>query len=136
MAGTDRREQLIAANVDTLFVVSSCNQDFNEARIERYLAIAHEAEVMAVVVLTKADLVDDASNLVSAATRLSPGLLVEAVNALDRDSLKCLDPWPTPASMSETAISRRLRVGVMVLFLYCLPVGSACEYSSRPAFFG
>ena len=53
--GTDRREQLIAANVDTLFVVSSCNQDFNEARIERYLALAHESEVMAVVVLTKAD---------------------------------------------------------------------------------
>ena len=91
--GTDRREQLIAANVDTLFVVSSCNQDFNEARIERYLAIAHEAEVMAIVILTKADLVDDPSDMVSAAARLSPGLLVEAVNALDRDSLKCLEPW-------------------------------------------
>jgi hypothetical protein len=57
--GTDRKEQLIAANVDTLFIVSSCNQDFNEARLERYLATAREAEVMAVIVLTKADLADD-----------------------------------------------------------------------------
>lgn len=91
--GTDRSEQLIAANVDSLFVVSSCNQDFNEARIERYLALAHEAEVMPVVILTKADLAADIQEFVSRATRLSPGLLVEAVNALDKESLSCLDPW-------------------------------------------
>lgn len=94
--GTDRSEQLIAANVDTLLIVSSCNQDFNEARIERYLALAHEAEVMPVVVLTKADLVDNAAEFVAAALRLSPGLLVESVNALDGDSLRCLDPWLGP----------------------------------------
>ncbi|MFD2135130.1 GTPase RsgA [Novosphingobium resinovorum] len=35
-----RRVQLIAANVDTLFVVTSCNQDFNVARLERYLVMA------------------------------------------------------------------------------------------------
>lgn len=93
--GTDRTEQLIAANVDTLLIVSSCNQDFNEARIERYLAIAHEAEVMPVVVLTKADVAKDIQPFVSEASRLSPGLLVEAVNALDRKSLRCLDPWLT-----------------------------------------
>ena len=94
--GTDRSEQLIAANVDTLLIVSSCNQDFNEARIERYLAIAHEAEVMPVVVLTKADTVDDPHDFVVRAAKLAPGLLVEAVNALDRDSLSCLEPWLEP----------------------------------------
>ena len=44
-AGTGRRVQLIAANVDTLFIVTSCNQDFNVARLERYLALAREADV-------------------------------------------------------------------------------------------
>ncbi len=91
--GTDRQIQLIAANVDTLLVVSSCNLDFNEARLERYLAVGREAGVMSVVVLTKADLCDDSSEYVKRATRLSPGLLVEAINALSRESLACLDAW-------------------------------------------
>ena len=91
--GTDRREQLIAANVDTLFIVSSCNQDFNEARLERYLAIGRDAGVMSIIVLTKVDLCEDSSEYVRRASRLAPGLMVEAVNALERDSLNCLDTW-------------------------------------------
>lgn len=91
--GTDRREQLIAANVDTLLIVSSCNQDFNEARLERYLAIGREAGVMSLIVLTKVDICADAGDYVHRAARLAPGLIVETVNALDPESLQCLDPW-------------------------------------------
>jgi ribosome biogenesis GTPase len=91
--GTDRRMQLIAANVDTLFIVSSCNQDFNEARIERYLALARDSGVMAVIVLTKADLAEDPQEFVRAAASLAPDVLVEAVNALDKEDLRCLDGW-------------------------------------------
>lgn len=58
-AGTGAARQLIAANVDTLFVVTSCNADFNPARLERYLALAHSARVEPVILLTKADLVPD-----------------------------------------------------------------------------
>src|SRR5680860_700183 len=50
-----RQPQLIAANVDTLFIVTSCNEDFNPARLERYLALANEAGTRPVVVLTKLD---------------------------------------------------------------------------------
>ncbi|MGB0865187.1 MAG: GTPase RsgA, partial [Granulosicoccaceae bacterium] len=50
-AGTDASVQLIANNVDTLLIVSSCNADFSVARLERYLALATEAEVTPVVVL-------------------------------------------------------------------------------------
>ena len=91
--GTDRREQLIAANVDTLFIVSSCNQDFNEARLERYLSIARDAEVMALIVLTKADLADEPQEFVQKAAKLAAGIHVEAVNALDAEDLRCLDAW-------------------------------------------
>ncbi|WP_262694385.1 ribosome small subunit-dependent GTPase A [Kordiimonas aquimaris] len=56
--GTDRQTQLIAANVDTVFIVSSCNNDFNVARLERYIALAVEAEVDPVIILTKSDLTD------------------------------------------------------------------------------
>lgn len=58
-AGTGADRQLIAANVDTLFIVTSCNADFNPARIERYLALARAAAVAPVLVLTKADIPAD-----------------------------------------------------------------------------
>lgn len=92
-AGTGRRLQLIAANVDTLFVVSSCNQDFNPARLERYLALAREAGVMPVVVLTKADLTDTPEDFTQAAAKLLPGLLVEAVDAREPHQIAHLLPW-------------------------------------------
>ena len=95
-AGTGRRIQVIAANVDTLLVVSSCNRDFNVARLERYLALAREAEVMPMVVLTKADLVDDPHAYVTAASRLLPGLFVECLDARNSDAAYRLAPWCGP----------------------------------------
>ncbi|WP_205944697.1 ribosome small subunit-dependent GTPase A [Pelagibius litoralis] len=92
-AGTGRKLQLIAANVDTLFIVSSCNQDFNTARLERYLALAREAEVTPVIVLTKADLTDLPEDFARAAAKLLPGLLVEVLDARDPDSVACLADW-------------------------------------------
>ena len=92
-AGTARRLQQIAANVDTLFVVSSCNLDFNPARLERYLALAHSAEVTPVVVLTKADLTGDAADYAAKAARLAPGLLADCVDARDPVSVGRLAPW-------------------------------------------
>jgi ribosome biogenesis GTPase len=92
-AGTGRRVQLIAANVDTLLIVTSCNQDFNIARLERYLALAREAEVSPVIVLTKADLADDAAAYRAAAARLMPGMLVETLDARDAEAVAVLRPW-------------------------------------------
>ena len=85
--------QLIAANVDTLFIVSSCNQDFNPARLERYLALAREADIIPVVVLTKSDLTDAPEEFVRAAAKLLPGLLVEVLDARNPASVVCLTPW-------------------------------------------
>jgi len=92
-AGTDARVQLIAANVDTLFVVTSCNADFNVARLERYLALAREAGVTPVVVITKADLAEDAADYRADAERLMPGLLVETLDARIADEVAVLSPW-------------------------------------------
>lgn len=91
--GSGLKLQLIAANVDTLFIVTSCNQDFNIARLERYLALAREADVTPVVVLTKADLVDTPGDFAGAAAGLLPGLLVEVLDARDPHSVACLAPW-------------------------------------------
>lgn len=85
--------QLIAANVDTLLLVSSCNADFNPARLERYLALAHEAGVVPVVVLTKSDLAADTDDYRAQAQRLGADLLIEVVNSLDPVSLEPLRSW-------------------------------------------
>jgi ribosome biogenesis GTPase / thiamine phosphate phosphatase len=92
-AGTKVQTQLIAANVDTAFVVTSINQDFNLSRIERYLTLVHEAGVEPVIVLTKVDLSASVESSVEAIQSLDPMLMVEAVNALAMDSVEKLVPW-------------------------------------------
>ena len=91
--GDPRKEQMIAANVDTLFIVASCNQDFSVARLERYLVLAHEVGVNPVVVLTKVDLSDKAEAFAAAARAIEPGLLVETVNGRDPASVARLAFW-------------------------------------------
>lgn len=88
-----RKEQMIAANVDTLFIVASCNQDFSVARLERYLVLAREVGVNPVVVLTKTDLADTPEDFAAAARAIEPGLRVETVNGRDPASVACLVAW-------------------------------------------
>ncbi|ODB38592.1 ribosome small subunit-dependent GTPase A [Pseudoalteromonas sp. BMB] len=92
-AGSKVAEQLIAANIDSLFIVCSLNQDFNLNRIERYLALANEAQVEPIVVLTKKDLVDGWQQQVQLVQELDPFLTVEAINALEPSSVECLKAW-------------------------------------------
>ena len=92
-AGTTSTRQLIAANVDTLGIVTSCNEDFNEARLERYLALAAQAGCLPLVVLTKADLAEDPGAFARSAARLSPLLTAIAVNARDPAEAERLAPW-------------------------------------------
>lgn len=94
-AGRISYEQLIAANIDTVFVVTSCNADFNVARLERFLALAFEADVTPVIVLTKADQTDPAPYL-EKARAISDKVEVLAVNAKDEGVAATLAPWTKP----------------------------------------
>ena len=91
-AGLEAVAQLIAANVDTLFIVSSCNADFNIARLERYLALAHQAEVEPVVVLTKADMCEDSLAYIERARELQ-NVQVITIDATAGDTVEHLAPW-------------------------------------------
>jgi ribosome biogenesis GTPase len=92
-AGTGTVAQLIAANVDTMFVVSSCNAEFNEARLERYLVLAHSAGIEPVVILTKADTCADPEAYARTARALSRDLAVVCVDAHAPDVADTLAPW-------------------------------------------
>lgn len=93
-----RPTQLVAANVDTLFIVASCNADFNLARLERYLAFANDAGTNPVIVLTKADVADDAQDFTRQAATLQRGLAVVTINARSADAVTALRPWCGPGS--------------------------------------
>ena len=92
-AGTSREAQLIAANLDTLFITTSCNADFNPARLERYLALAAQSEIAPVIVLTKPDLCDDPDDYARRARDLGRALPVETVNARDPEGLAGIRAW-------------------------------------------
>ncbi|MEX3017840.1 ribosome small subunit-dependent GTPase A [Gymnodinialimonas hymeniacidonis] len=92
-AGSGLETQLIAANVDTLAIVTSCNADFNMARLERYLALAATAGCLPLIVLTKSDLTDEARDFERRAEALSPLASAIALNAKDDDAAERLKPW-------------------------------------------
>ncbi len=94
--GTDRQVQLIAANIDTIFVVTSCNQDFNVARLERYVALAFDAGIEPLIVLTKTDLVDDPAPYIDAAKDVSDRVPVIALDARGEEPARALADWCRP----------------------------------------
>ncbi|ATG42970.1 ribosome small subunit-dependent GTPase A [Phaeobacter piscinae] len=91
--GKDRKVQLIAANIDTMFVVTSCNADFNVARLERFIAMAFDAEVTPVIVLTKIDLCEDPAEYISQARSISDLVEVVPLNAKSAAAREALAPW-------------------------------------------
>jgi ribosome biogenesis GTPase len=99
-AGSTFEEQVLAANVDTVFIVTSMNADFNVARLERYLAMVQISGATPVVVLSKADLADDAANFVAETEKLGKNLLVFAISGKTGEGISQLKTFLTPGSTS------------------------------------
>ena len=85
-------EHVLVANVDTIFIVSGLDHDFNVRRLERYLAIAWDSGADPVIVLTKLDVLDDAQKLVDAES-IAMGVPVHAVSNVDGEGLDTLDAY-------------------------------------------
>lgn len=92
-AGKEAYIQMIAANIDTLFITTSCNEDFSLNRIERYLAIAAESSIHCVLVLTKKDLCDDPDVYIDQIVASHPLIPVELVDATCHESVSALTQW-------------------------------------------
>lgn len=88
--------QAVAANFDYVFIMQSLNHDFNERRLERYLTLAWQSGAFPVVVLTKADLLEDNSEYIRAAERIAPGVPVYAVSSSTGCGLDALSEFVKP----------------------------------------
>jgi ribosome biogenesis GTPase / thiamine phosphate phosphatase len=89
-------EQVVAANVDTVFLVTDCGRDFKPRRLERYLTATWDSGADPVIVLTKSDLADDISETVAEAEAVAFGVPVHAVSSVTGEGLEALDPELVP----------------------------------------
>lgn len=95
-AGSVPVEQVVGANMDYLFIVNALNDDYNLRKLERYLVAAWESGAMPVVLLTKADLCEDAASRTADVESIAPGVMVHAVSALNDQGKEALGPYLQP----------------------------------------
>lgn len=91
-----RGEQAVASNFDYVFIIQSLNQDFNVRRLERYLTLAWQSGAVPVVVLTKADLVDEYGSYIRIVEGLAAGVSVHAVSSKTGAGLDGVAPYMAP----------------------------------------
>jgi len=89
-AGTEEIEQILAANIDTVFVVAGLDRNFNSPRIQRMLVAAKESGAEPVVVLNKADVCETADEIGREVEALAPGVAVYLTSAVSRKGVKAL----------------------------------------------
>ena len=84
-AGTSNDEQIVASNIDTVFICMSLNNDFNLRRVERYLGVAWDSRAIPVIVLTKADLCDNLSQSLLELDAVACGVDVLVTSSMSED---------------------------------------------------
>ncbi|MCG7376820.1 ribosome small subunit-dependent GTPase A [Paenibacillus sp. ACRSA] len=95
-AGNVTKEQLIAANVDTLLIVAALNYDFNLRRLERYMIMAWNGGVRPVIVLSKSDLCSNVEEQMALVEGIAPGVEVIALSAVQDQGKEQLEQYLQP----------------------------------------
>ena len=90
------RDQAVAANFDYVFIMQSLNQDFNPKRLERYLTLSWQSGAVPVILLTKADLVEDYWDYLTQVERVAAGVNVHVVSARTGQGLPRLNAYLQP----------------------------------------
>jgi ribosome biogenesis GTPase len=117
-AGDATEEQIVAANIDVVFLVSGLDGDYNPRRIERYLVVAWDSGATPVVVLNKSDLVDDAAAIVDEVRAAAPGVDVHAVSSRRPETLTplraYLGPGRTGALLGSSGVGKSSIVNQLI----------------------
>jgi len=134
VAGETTEEQIVAANVDTVFVVMGLDDNYNVRRVERYLTAAWESGATPVVVLNKSDLAEDPDASLAEVESVAAGASVVAVSALGPETLAALERWLAPgrtvALLGSSGVGKSTLVNAL-LGAERLATGAVREADSR-----
>jgi ribosome biogenesis GTPase len=110
VAGEGTAEQIVAANIDSVFLMTSLNDDLNLRRIERYLTTIWNSGAQPVVLLAKADLCDDAAAAITAVAEVAAGVPVHALSSVTGEGVDAirsyLDPGRTVALLGSSGVGK------------------------------
>jgi len=111
-------QQIVGANIDVLFLVTSLNNDFNLRRLERYLLVTWESGARPVILLSKSDLCDDVENKLAEVESIAVGVPIHAVSVVDNVGLDELDqylrPGQTVALMGSSGVGKSTLINWLV----------------------
>ena len=118
VAGEITEEQIVAANVDTVFLVMGLDGDYNPRRVERYLLLAYESGARPVVILNKADVATHLVEDIDEIQGLAVGIPVHAVSAKQGDGVEIIDsylgPGKTGALLGSSGVGKSTIVNALV----------------------
>jgi ribosome small subunit-dependent GTPase A len=113
-----KKEQMMAANLDTVFIVCGLDRDYNLRRIERYLNLIYNCGLNPAIILTKADLHQDPDPFVDEVEAIAFGVPIHLVSALDNQGLASLEDYLAPGRTSTMVGSSGAGKSTLINRLY------------------
>lgn len=115
--GLEEQTQVVAANIDIVFICMSLNNDYNVSRLERYLSVAWHSRALPVVILTKADLCADLPHILDEISMIAPGVDVVTTSINDQascDSLRSyLKPGITASFIGSSGVGKSTLINLL-----------------------
>lgn len=116
--GSDLETQVIATNIDYVFICMSLNNDFNLSRLERYLSVAWDSRAKPIIILTKSDLCKDLTSILELVNAVALDSEVIVTSSLDENSckslLKYLQPGMTASFIGSSGVGKSTLINLLL----------------------